>query len=220
VTRRGKSLRVGANRRTSVPVLSVITDFLFVSIATYLVLDYGWTILFRPISLLLVAREIFYTVYLLMALTFLAVRNNARNFTARRVDHLYTFLAFSAPLFFQPSSYSGPMFARVLLEFVGLGFVVSAFLFLNRSFGLAPQNRGIKTAGVYRLVRHPMYLGYILAYVGYVLDDFSNFNIFVLAASVLFLLLRLNAEERLLEQDPAYKEYSEKTRWKLIPFLF
>jgi protein-S-isoprenylcysteine O-methyltransferase Ste14 len=65
-----------------------------------------------------------------------------------------------------------------------------------------------------------MYLGYILAEVGYVVDNFSNFNIFVLSVSVVFLLLRLRAEEQLLRRDPAYRDYSRKTRWKLLPPFF
>jgi len=65
-----------------------------------------------------------------------------------------------------------------------------------------------------------MYLGYILAEAGFVFDNFSNFNLFVLMISVLFLLLRLGAEEQLLGRDRDYRDYSRKTRWKLIPFIY
>jgi protein-S-isoprenylcysteine O-methyltransferase Ste14 len=155
-----------------------------------------------------------------MTLAFLAVRKNARAFTTRKRDYLYTILGFSAPILFQPSPYSGPAVLGASLEVCGLVFVAGAFLYLNRSFGLSPQNRGIKTGGVYRIVRHPMYLGYILAEVGYVLDNFSDFNLFVLTVSVLFLLLRLGAEERLLSRDRNYRKYCRITRWKVVPLLY
>ena len=221
MTGRRRFLKVVASReRPNNSVLPFITDSIFVSITAYLLLDYVWALLFRPVSLLVVVREAFLTVYLLMALAFLALRKSARTFTTKKADYLYTILGFSSPLLFQPSPYGGPVFVGASLEVSGLALVATAFLSLNRSFGLAPQNRGIKTGGVYKFVRHPMYLGYILAEAGYILDNFSDFNLFVLAVSVLFLLLRLRAEEQLLGQDPAYRKYSRKTPWKLLPLLF
>jgi len=220
VTRQEGLLKVGASTESPNSVLSFITDLIFVSIAAYLLLDYAWTLLFRQVSMLVLVREAFLTVYLLMALAFLAVRKSAKTFTTRKADYLYTILGFSSPLFFQPSSYSGLVFGGASLEVSGLALVASAFLSLNQSFGLAPQNRGIKTNGAYRFVRHPMYLGYILAEAGYLVNNFSDFNLVVLAVSVLFLLLRLRAEEQLLGQDQAYRNYSRKTPWKLLPLLF
>jgi protein-S-isoprenylcysteine O-methyltransferase Ste14 len=220
VTRQGRPVKVEASRERPNSVLSVITDLIFVSIATYLLLGYALTLLSEPVSMLVVVREALLTVYLLMALGFLAVRKSARAFTARKVDYLYTILGFSSPLFFQPSPYSGPLIVGASLEASGLALVASAFLSLNRSFGLAPQNRGIKTDGVYKFVRHPMYLGYVLAEAGYLVNNFSAFNLIVLAVSVLFLLLRLRAEEQLLGHDQAYRNYSRKTPWKLLPLLY
>jgi len=220
VTGQGRAPRVAAGREHPTPVLALVTDLIFVAVAAYLLLGYAWTLWLGTIGTLGVIREIFLTVYLLMALAFLAARKSAKAFTARKSDYLYTILGFSAPLFLQPSMSGGPALVATALEVTGLIFVAGAFLCLNRSFALAPQNRGIKTAGVYRLVRHPMYLGYILAEVGYVFGNFSEFNLVVLTLSVLFLLLRLRAEEQLLGRDPVYRIYSTKTRWKLIPFLF
>jgi protein-S-isoprenylcysteine O-methyltransferase Ste14 len=201
-------------------VLSLLTDLIFVSIAAYLIPNYIWALAFRLQSPLVVLRETFFIVYLLLTLVLLAIRHNAMTFTTKKVDYLYTIVGLSSPLLFQPSLAGGPLVVGALLEVGGLALVASAIISLNRSFGLAPQNRGIKTGGVYRFVRHPMYLGYMLAEAGYVVDSFSPFNIFILALSVLFLLLRLQSEEHLLELDKAYKSYSRKTRWKLLPLIF
>ena len=169
-----------------------------------------------PVFLL---REIFLIAYLMTALVFLGLRNSAKAFSGKKADYAYTILGFSSPLLFQATP-NGPIAIGASFEFVGLSFVVGAFLSLNRSFGLAPENRGIKTGGVYRFVRHPMYLGYILAEIGYVCDNLSYLNIFILAISILFLLLRLRAEEQLLQRDQTYREYAKKTRWKLLPRLY
>jgi protein-S-isoprenylcysteine O-methyltransferase Ste14 len=165
-------------------------------------------------------QQVLFAAYLLIALVLMATRHRATEFSSRIRDYVYTLLGLGSPLLFQPTPRHGGEPMGEILAFMGTLLILGAFLSLNRSFGLAPQNRGIKTTGVYRLVRHPMYLGYILAETGFVFDNFSILNLFTLAVSVLFLLLRLRAEERLLRTDPIYKAYAKKIRWKLIPFVF
>lgn len=218
---KGESSRGRAvSRGRPKPVLALLTDLIFVSIAAYLLLDYARTLLIHVETTLLVIRETFFIAYLLMALTFLGIRKEATAFTGRNRNYLYTILGFSSPLLFQLTLRGGPLVVGASLEFIGLALVVTAFLSLNRSFGLAPENRGIKTGGVYRFVRHPMYLGYVLAEAGYAFENASIFNLFILMVSVLFLLLRLRAEEQLLQQDRAYRSYARKTKWKLLPLVF
>ena len=163
------------DRRKS--ILSILTDFIFVSIAAYLLLNYVSTFLTHAETMLVVVRETFLTAYLLMALTLLAIRNSARAFASRKRDYVYAILGLGSPLLFQLTPRVGPLYVGVSLEFLGLILVVTAFLSLNRSFGVAPENRGVKTGGAYKLVRHPMYLGYILTETGYVVENSSAFNL-------------------------------------------
>jgi protein-S-isoprenylcysteine O-methyltransferase Ste14 len=202
------------------PLLSLITDLVFVLIAAYLLLNYLRFMLLYTETPMLIVSQAFYTVYVLSALFLLVVRSRAAAFTPKTVDYIYTILGVGSPLLFQPAPSGGPLVVSAFLEVAGLVLVVGAFLSLNRSFGLAPENRGIKTAGAYKLVRHPMYMGYILAEVGFVFINFSIFNLVILTMSALFLLLRLRAEEQLLQQDRAYTAYARRVRWKLIPFIF
>jgi protein-S-isoprenylcysteine O-methyltransferase Ste14 len=201
------------------PLLPIITDLVFVLIAAYLLLNYLRSIVLHTETPVLVIAQAFFTVSLLSALFLLAVRSKAIAFTPKAVDYLYTLLGVGSPLLFQSASAGGPLIVGASLEFVGLVLVVSAFLSLNRSFGLAPENRGIKTAGAYEFVRHPMYLGYILAEVGLVFNNFSIFNLVILTMSALSLLLRLRAEEHFLQQDRTYRAYARRVRWKVIPFI-
>ena len=202
------------------PVLPRLTDLIFVAVSAYLVLNYVLILLYYVEIPLLIIREAFNTVYLLMAFALLAIRNRAKTYSGRKRDYAYTILGFGSPLLFQVTPQGAGVVIGSALELVGLVFVVSAFLSLNRSFGLAPENRGIKTGGAYSVVRHPMYLGYILAEGGYVIDNFSYFNALIFAISASFLLLRLRAEEQLLQQDRAYRSYARRTQWKLLPFVY
>ena len=58
-----------------------------------------------------------------------------------------------------------------LVSAVGLMIVVAGKVTLGRSFGLTPANRGIVSTGVYRIVRHPIYLGYLITHIGFVIAN-------------------------------------------------
>lgn len=163
-------------------------------------------------------RQGFFAVYLVLSLVLFAIRERASSYSSRISDYAYAILGLGSPLLFQSASSIALVFGE-FLEIAGSMLVLSGFLSLNRSFGLGPENRGIKTAGAYRVMRHPMYSGYMLAEVGFFLDNFSPYNLLILAVSIIFLLLRLRAEEVLLLKDPSYKKYSRTVRWRLIPFI-
>lgn len=107
----------------------------------------------------------------------------------------------------------------VSLSLVIAGGAVSlaAKLFLGRSFGLVAANRGVKQGGIYRFVRHPMYLGYMLNQLGFLLLFFGPWNLAVYAAAWCAFWLRAIEEEKFLNQDPAYREYAQKVRFRLVP---
>jgi protein-S-isoprenylcysteine O-methyltransferase Ste14 len=91
---------------------------------------------------------------------------------------------------------------------------------LGRSFGLLPANRGLILRGPYRLVRHPMYFGYLLVHVGFLLLNPSLWNLMVYVAAYACQVPRLLVEERLLARDKSYAEYQQQVRYRLIPGVF
>ena len=50
---------------------------------------------------------------------------------------------------------------------------IASLLSLGRRFGVFPALRGLMTRGPYRLVRHPMYLAYVIADIGYNLQEWN-----------------------------------------------
>jgi len=113
-----------------------------------------------------------------------------------------------------------------LVPFAYVVMVTAAFLSaiavvnLGRSFGIVPSNRGIKTKGFYVVVRHPIYLLYMLHDIGWNLNCFSARNCCVFVLYCLLTYSRAKCEERLLRQDPAYQEYASKTRYMFFPGIF
>src|SRR5207249_1698409 len=92
------------------------------------------------------------------------------------------------------------------IQMVGVSAAAVAALFLGRSFGLVPANRGVRLGGAYRLVRHPMYGAHLLGCLGYVLTYPSAANVLIAFATLLALIARAGVEERIPAPDPVYRE--------------
>ena len=107
-----------------------------------------------------------------------------------------------------------------LLQIGGIAWQLFAKISLKRSFGLLPANRGVVSRGAYRVVRHPMYLGYFVTDVGFLLSNFSLMNLSVHIAQVAFQIGRIIREEKMLETDAAYRCYRNSVRYRLVPWVF
>ena len=106
------------------------------------------------------------------------------------------------------------------LMLAGLALSFYAKVTLWRSFGLVAANRGVKRHGPYRVIRHPMYLGYAITQVGFALLNPVWSNLLIYSAAFGLQVLRLKAEEGLLERDPVYADYMARVRFRLAPGLF
>jgi protein-S-isoprenylcysteine O-methyltransferase Ste14/uncharacterized membrane protein (UPF0127 family) len=105
------------------------------------------------------------------------------------------------------------------LQIGGITLAGISALFLGRSIGVVAANRGVRTAGPYGWVRHPMYVAHVLAYVGYTLSYPSPRNVVIAAVTTAALVGRAVVEERLLVTDPAYRSYLDRIRWRFVPFV-
>ena len=155
---------------------------------------------------------------------FVLLRRSTQAISMRLGDWLLAITATYAPLLVQPAN-TPDVWRMVVPAAIGLVLAgnviqIAAKLFLRRSFGIAPANRGIKTDGMYKLVRHPMYAGYLLVHLGILALMPTLLNLTIYAIGWWAQILRLLAEERLLSEDPAYRAFMQTTRWRLIPGLF
>jgi protein-S-isoprenylcysteine O-methyltransferase Ste14 len=102
----------------------------------------------------------------------------------------------------------------------GLLIQISAKIVLWRSFGIVAAVREIKVSGPYRFVRHPMYAGYTIVHVGFLLAFPSLWNLAVYASALLVQIARLLREEQLLNRDQHYREFASRVRYRLLPGVF
>ncbi len=82
---------------------------------------------------------------------------------------------------------------------------------------------GLITTGAFKYVRHPLYLGSILFYLGLALGTFSLFSLVLWVAICIFYNYLASYEEKLLEArfGESYRSYREKTgKWlPRMPFI-
>ena len=105
----------------------------------------------------------------------------------------------------------------LVLVTLGAFLSMASLLSLGRRFGNRPAWRGLATAGPYRLVRHPMYLSYVLADIGYNLTEWNSGTVLLVIAGWASLVYRILAEERILSRDARWSRYTTQVRSRLLP---
>jgi protein-S-isoprenylcysteine O-methyltransferase Ste14 len=103
---------------------------------------------------------------------------------------------------------------------LGLALIVVGKVSLGRSFGLVPANRGVVVRGPYTVVRHPIYTGYLVTHVAFLVQHPSPWNACVLLMADSALVLRALREERVLSGDAEYRGYCRRVSWHLVPGIF
>lgn len=109
-----------------------------------------------------------------------------------------------------------PVYVSAPLQALALGFVIWGKISLGRSFAILPGNRGVMTGGAYRLVRHPIYAGYLIGHILFLLSAFSFYNFAIYALITFFQVHRIMREEALLAATTEYREYMERVRYRLF----
>jgi protein-S-isoprenylcysteine O-methyltransferase Ste14 len=158
----------------------------------------------------------------LLGVLLILTRRPATIVSRHPLDWALSFIAVNAPLLAAPAAASTFMPSQVptTLMLAGMIIQISAKAVLWRSYGLVPANRGIKTGGPYRFVRHPMYAGYTFTHIGFLLGFPSLQNSLLYLTAFLIEVARLIREERILTQDPLYRKYAARVRYRLLPGVF
>jgi len=85
------------------------------------------------------------------------------------------------------------------------------------------KERGQKvvSTGLYSIVRHPMYTGATLLFISAPLLLGSVYGLIMGLVLIVTIAIRSLGEEAMLKQELAgYREYMQKVKWRLIPFIF
>jgi protein-S-isoprenylcysteine O-methyltransferase Ste14 len=114
--------------------------------------------------------------------------------------------------------------AGIALFVAGFVIILTGHITLGRfysSFLVIQEDHELIRHGIYRFIRHPIYLGTLMVSIGLPVYAPSLYGILIMAVTVPIFLIRIRIEERLLTEEfgDAYRAYQQETR-KLIPFIY
>jgi protein-S-isoprenylcysteine O-methyltransferase Ste14 len=119
-----------------------------------------------------------------------------------------------------------PLWVIILsTAFIVIGYIMFVFVMKENSYASRvieiQQGQKVIDTGLYSIVRHPMYLSALLIYMFSPLTLGSYWALIPAIGLPIIISYRiLNEEKFLLENLPNYKEYCQKIRYRLIPFIW
>lgn len=158
-----------------------------------------------------------------LVLLFLLLRRRANELSIDPRHWLLAFAATASPMMVSTGVGRPLVPSAVAAAIMVMGTLIQlhAKLTLGRSFGCVPAHRGLQLDGPYRLVRHPIYAGYFVSHLAFVLVNPTAWNVAAYAVAYAFQVPRLIIEERFLAaRDPAYAAYLSRVRWRLVPGIW
>jgi protein-S-isoprenylcysteine O-methyltransferase Ste14 len=159
--------------------------------------------------------------YVLMFSLFV-FRRNSQESLAHPVHFLFAMGGTLLPLALQiqPTTIPVMKWIALPLELAGILISIVALAALGRGFGVIAANRQVKTHGLYRFIRHPLYTGEALWFFALVLLNLSVANGLLFMAQTACQIKRIQDEEGLLSHDPAYAAYLAQVCYRMIPGIF
>ena len=119
-----------------------------------------------------------------------------------------------------------PIYIVIIADIVILlGYLLIFFVFKQNSYASriveVEKNQKVISTGLYGFVRHPMYIGVIIMYVPTPIALGSYWGLIPMTTIPIALVFRIINEEKVLSKDlPGYKDYCQKTRYRLIPYVW
>jgi protein-S-isoprenylcysteine O-methyltransferase Ste14 len=110
--------------------------------------------------------------------------------------------------------------AGLVLVTLAAGLSLVSLLTMGRLFGVRPALRGLVTSGPYKFVRHPIYLSYVIADIGYNLQEWNFVTLLLVLVGWMSLVYRIHAEERMLSQHAEWPVYVISVRYRLFPGIW
>lgn len=176
------------------------------------------TLVFRTVSE--VCTLAFFALSIVMYTVRYVPQRSTTGFYPRFVAVVGTFLSLGFVLLPAPELSSALYLASLLFLIAGIVFAIWALLVLGRSISLLPEARRLVTSGPYALVRHPLYLGEMVAVAGVALQHLSAWALLLLGLIWALQFQRMKYEERVLIQSfPEYGDYMARTA-RLVPGVY
>ena len=107
-----------------------------------------------------------------------------------------------------------------IISYLVYGEVLRENAYLSRTVEVQKEQKVIDT-GLYGIVRHPMYSATIMLFLSMPMVLGSIYSFIIFLAYPIIIAMRIKGEEEFLEKElEGYKEYKNKVKYRMIPFIW
>lgn len=108
---------------------------------------------------------------------------------------------------------------------VATGLGIAMLVIVQNSYAGATvtveSGQTVVSNGLYKFVRHPMYVGNVIMMIGIPLALGSYWGLLFIIPGTVVLTLRILDEEKLLFRElPGYRDYADRVRYRLVPYIW
>jgi protein-S-isoprenylcysteine O-methyltransferase Ste14 len=144
-----------------------------------------------------------------------------------KLSFLVFFIAFIIPGFDYRFGWSGVPFIVIIIAdlFIFIGYLLFFLVLKENTYAsrIIEVEKGQKviSTGPYAIIRHPMYVAVLTIYVLSPLALGSYWAVLAVLPLPLIIILRIKNEEKILiDKLPGYREYTQKVKYRLIPYIW
>ena len=144
-----------------------------------------------------------------------------------KLSFLVFFLAFIIPGFDYRFEWSKVLFIVVIIAdlFVFIGYLLFFLVLKENTYAsrIIEVEKGQKviSTGPYVIIRHPMYVAVLMMYVLSPLALGSYWAVLAVLPLPVLIIFRIKNEEKILiDKLPGYREYTQKVKYRLIPYIW
>lgn len=166
--------------------------------------------------------DLTYFIHNLILVSVIVIRKNHVAIDRNYFDQAIAIVAVFSGMFFLDRSTANPDLLLASRVIIFISFILGAVSLINlgRSFGFLIALREVKTCGLYRLIRHPMYLTDLLWKTAVILKKPCAVNFAVYFLSAACYVYRAHLEEKFLGAYEEYRDYMERVKYRFIPFIY
>lgn len=144
-----------------------------------------------------------------------------------KLSLLVFFIAFIIPGFDYRFEWSNVLFIVVIIAdlFIFIGYLLFFLVLKENTYAsrIIEVEKGQKviSTGPYAIIRHPMYVAVLMMYVLSPLALGSYWAILAILPLPVLVIFRIKNEEKILiDKLPGYREYTQKVKYRLIPYIW
>jgi protein-S-isoprenylcysteine O-methyltransferase Ste14 len=166
--------------------------------------------------------ELSFTIQSLLVGVIILIRKPHQAFHTNPFHQAIAIIAFCSGAAFMGQPATGPLAAKQISQaviFLANVLGVATLLNLGRSFGILIAFRELKSHGLYGVVRHPMYGTDVLLRIGFLISHTNLFTVMAFMVSTGCYVYRALLEEQFLVQQPEYREYMNRVKYRFVPFV-